>query len=68
MLGYKCLHGADLDENSIFRIGKLIIHGYRILHGGDLNGSCARGLYHFIEKLGGRFGANWRFSNEKIEF
>ena len=27
---------------------------------------CARGLYHLIEKWGGRFGENWRFSNEKL--
>ena len=37
MLDYKCLHGTDLNENSNFRNGKLIIHGFIILHGGDLN-------------------------------
>ena len=31
MLDYKCLHGTDLNENSNFRNGKLIIHGYMIL-------------------------------------
>ena len=29
---------------------------------------CARGLYHLIEIWGGRFGENWRFQEEKIEF
>ena len=36
MLGYKILHGDDLDENGNFRNGKLIIHGYIILHGAIL--------------------------------
>ena len=35
MVGYKILHGGDLNENGNFRHGKLVIHGYRILHGGD---------------------------------
>ena len=39
MLGYKILHGDDLNDNDNFRNGKLMIHGCRILHGGDLNGN-----------------------------
>ena len=33
MLGYKILHGGDLNANDNFRNEKLIIHGYIILHG-----------------------------------
>ena len=39
MLGYKRLHGRDLNEHDNFRNGKLIIHGYRMFAWGDLNGN-----------------------------
>ena len=50
MLGYKILHGGDLNENGNFRHGKLIIHGYIILHGGDLkrNEKIQRQIIHLI--------------------
>ena len=36
MLGYKILHGGDLNENDNFKMWKLIIHGYKHLHGAIL--------------------------------
>ena len=33
MHGYRTPHGSDLNENGMFKVRKLIIHGYKNLHG-----------------------------------
>ena len=67
MLDYKCLHGTDLNENSNFRNGKLIIHGYMILQAAILTEAArARPLSSQRKWGGGRFGENADFQRRTL--